>query len=281
MVLGRNGKNAYLHEPIRDEVMKSRNIKELFDLTGRVAIVSGAAGLFGRQIAESLGEAGAIVCCAGRNLERSTKFVESLIARGIAAEAYTLDQADEGSILALRDEILHRHGRLDVLVNNAVARPMKSWAGSIQEFAESMAINATGIFAMTKLIGEAMASRAGGSVINVDSIQGLIGPDYSLYEGLPMDAPPDYFFHKGGMLQLTRFAAARLGPSGVRVNAICPGGYENGQPPEFIERYNRRTFLGRLAGDDDLKGVIAFLASDASAYITGAVLPVDGGYTAK
>jgi NAD(P)-dependent dehydrogenase (short-subunit alcohol dehydrogenase family) len=261
--------------------MSARTVKDMFDLNGRVAVVSGAAGLFGRQIAESLGEAGAVVCCAARNLKNTTEFVATLTARGIAAEAWTLDQADEQSVVALCDGILARHGRIDVLVNNAVARPMKSWNGTVTEFAASMAINATGIFAMSKLFGNAMAAAGRGSIINVASIQGLIGPDYSLYEDLPMDAPPDYFFHKGGMLQLTRYAAARLGPAGVRVNAICPGGFESGQPAEFIERYKRRTFLGRLAGEDDLKGIITFLASDASAYITGAVIPVDGGYTAK
>src|SRR5207253_7406937 len=103
----------------------------------------------------------------------------------------------------------------------------------------------------------------------------------TLYDELNMDAPPDYFFHKGGLLQLTRYAAAKLGPHGVRVNAISPGGFLAGQDPKFIERYNARTFLGRMANDEDLCGVIVFLASDASAYITGTNIPVDGGYTAK
>jgi NAD(P)-dependent dehydrogenase (short-subunit alcohol dehydrogenase family) len=109
----------------------------------------------------------------------------------------------------------------------------------------------------------------------------MVGPDFTLYEQLDWSTPPDYFFHKGGLLQLTRFAAAKLGPSGVRVNAISPGGFFTNQDPRFVERYNARTFLGRMANDTDLSGVTIFLASDASAYITGTNIPVDGGYTAK
>ena len=107
------------------------------------------------------------------------------------------------------------------------------------------------------------------------------GPDYTLYEGLDWGSPPDYFFHKGGMVQLTRYAASKLGPRGVRVNTIIAGGLFSEQDPTFVERYNVRTFLGRMANQTDLKGVIVFLASDASAYITGANIHVDGGYTSQ
>ena len=135
---------------------------------------------------------------------------------------------------------------------------------------------------MTRAWGAHMAEHGGGSIINVGSIQGLVGPDFSLYEGLTWSTPPDYFFHKGGLLQLTRFAAAKLGPRGVRVNAVSPGGFLAGQERAFIERYAARAFVGRMANDDDdLGGAIVFLASDASSYVTGANLVVDGGYTAK
>jgi NAD(P)-dependent dehydrogenase (short-subunit alcohol dehydrogenase family) len=109
----------------------------------------------------------------------------------------------------------------------------------------------------------------------------MVGPDFTLYEGLGWGTPPDYFFHKGGMVQLTRFAASKLGPKNVRVNCIIPGGFYTDQDPRFVKRYEARTFLGRMANDTDLKGTIVFLASDASAYITGASLAIDGGYTAK
>ncbi len=158
---------------------------------------------------------------------------------------------------------------------------MKSWSSPAKDFARSMEVNATGIFMMTRIFGNHMAERGKGSIINICSIQGMIGPDYTLYEGLNMIAPPDYFFHKGGVLQLTRYAAATLGPKGVRVNAISPGGLLSNQDERFVKRYNARTFLGRMANQEDLKGAIVFLASDASAYVTGANIPVDAGYTAK
>jgi len=144
-----------------------------------------------------------------------------------------------------------------------------------------MEVNATGLFVISRAFGQHMAERGRGSIINVGSIQGLVGPDYTLYEGLDWGTPPDYFFHKGGLVQLTRLLASKLGPRGVRANAVIPGGFFTNQDPRFVERYNARTFLGRMANQSDLKGVIVFLASDASAYVTGASIAVDGGYTAK
>src|SRR5207253_2000247 len=143
--------------------------------------------------------------------------------------------------------VLDTAGRIDVLVNNAVLRPARDWNASADQFAASMQVNATGLFLMTRVFGDQMAAQQSGSIINIGSIQGMVGPDFTLYDELNMDAPPDYFFHKGGLLQLTRYAAAKLGPHGVRVNAISPGGFLAGQDAKFIERYNARTFLGRMA----------------------------------
>ncbi len=125
-----------------------------------------------------------------------------------------------------------------------------------------------------------MAERGSGSIVNIGSIQGMVGPDLTLYEGLAMEAIPDYFFHKGGMLNLTRYFAAHYGPRGVRVNCVSPGGFESGQPAAFVERYARATFLRRMAGAGDLGGPVIFLLSEAARYVTGINLPVDGGYTA-
>jgi NAD(P)-dependent dehydrogenase (short-subunit alcohol dehydrogenase family) len=257
------------------------SILDRFRLDNKVAIVTGGAGLYGRQIARALAEAGATTVLASRDLDRQRDFAQTLTRDGLKADAFRLDQGSEESILQLRDDVINRYQRVHVLVNNAVARPMKAWTDAASEFAASMAINATGLFLMTRAFGAHMAEHGGGSIINIGSIQGMVGPDFSLYEGLTWSAPPDYFFHKGGLLQLTRFAAAKLGPRGVRVNAISPGGFLAGQEAMFVERYANRTFLGRMAGDDDLAGAIVFLASDASSYITGANLVVDGGYTAK
>lgn len=256
-------------------------VLESFQLNGKVAVVTGGAGLFGRQIAEALAEAGARTFMASRNLEKLQAQADVFRSAGLDVTALPLDQAKEESIQALLARVCELAGRVDVLVNNAVLRPMADWDSPAADFQKSMEVNATGVMLMIRTFGEHMAAHGGGSIIDIGSIQGMVGPDYTLYEGLGWGSPPDYFFHKSGMLNLTRYAAARLGPRGVRVNTVSPGGFFNHQDPRFLERYNARTFLGRMAGDQDLKGVIVFLASEASAYVTGANIAVDGGYTAK
>jgi NAD(P)-dependent dehydrogenase (short-subunit alcohol dehydrogenase family) len=205
------------------------SILDRFRLDNKVAIVTGGAGLYGRQIARALAEAGATTILASRDLARQRDFAQTLTRDGSKADAFRLDQGSEESILQLRDDVINRYERVHVLVNNAVARPMKDWTGAASEFAASMAVNATGLFLMTRAWGAHMAEHGGGSIINVGSIQGMIGPDFTLYEDLTWSTPPDYFFHKGGLLQLTRFAASKLGPRGERVNAVSPGGFLAGQ----------------------------------------------------
>lgn len=258
-------------------------ILEQFSLKGKVALLTGGAGLYGRQIVAALAEAGAETYIASRKLEALEKVATMQRDLGQNVTALRVDQGEEVSILALRDEILKRSGRVDVLVNNAVSRPMKSWDDNVAHFAESMRINATGLFTMTRTFGDIMAKQGNGSIINIGSIQGMIGPDRTLYEGLTFHSLlPDYFYNKGGMINFTRFVASYYGPKNVRCNCVSPGGLQTeDQPEEFVRRYNLRTLFGRMANDTDLKGVIVFLASDASLYITGANIPVDGGYTAK
>ncbi len=258
-----------------------RTVQALFDLAGKTAVVTGGAGLYGRQIVEALAEAGARTLMASRNLQRLRAQAEVFARAGLDVTPLEFDQGSEKSVRALCDKVVEACGGVDILVNNAVSRPMRDWSDPASAFAASMEINATGLFLMTRAFGDRMAGQGGGSIINVGSIQGMVGPDFTLYEDLDWGAAPDYFFHKGGLLQLTRFAAARLGPHGVRVNAISPGGFYHRQDPRFVERYNGRTLLGRMANETDLKGAVVFLASEASAYVTGANLPVDGGYTSK
>jgi NAD(P)-dependent dehydrogenase (short-subunit alcohol dehydrogenase family) len=258
------------------------SVIESFRLDGKVALVSGGAGLYGKQIVEALAEAGAKVYVASRGREALGKCVEGWRHDGLDVTAETLDQSNPDSIEALAGRIAEQAGGVHVLVNNAVARPMKDWSSPAEAFEASMRVNATGVFLMTRTFGEQMTQLGGGSIINIGSIQGMVGPDFTLYEGLDMSAPPDYFFHKAGMINMTRYAAAKLGPCNVRVNTISPGGLDAGEAdPQFIKRYADRTFLGRMGNHTDLKGVTVFLASDAAAYITGANIPVDGGYTAK
>lgn len=257
------------------------NVLDTFNLSGKVAVVTGGAGLYGRQIVEAMAEAEARTFVASRNLQSLERLAAEFQEDGLEIEPLQFDQGSEDSILQLHKEVMDRAGKVDILINNSVLRPMKDWSSPRSEFEESMKVNITGVFLMTRLFGESMAECGGGSIVNVGSIQGMVGPDYTLYEGLNWGTPPDYFIHKGGMEQLTRFAASRLGPRGVRVNTISPGGFFNDQDPKFVERYNARTLLGRMANKSDLKGVVVFLASDASVYITAANIAVDGGYTAK
>ena len=258
------------------------NVLESFALDGRVAIVTGGAGLYGRQIVEALAEAGPHVFTASRGQAALEAFASELRVRGLQVEARQLDLASEDSILALRDGIMAQTGRVDILVNNAVLRPMLSHDAPKEQWEQSMQVNATGLFLISRAFGQVMAEAGQGSIVNIGSIQGLIGADDWLYEEVPWTGfIPDYFFHKGGMLNLTRYMAGVLGPKGVRVNTLSPGGFFNNQGDAFVSRYERRTFLDRMADERDLKGAVVFLASDASAYVTGANLVVDGGYTAK
>jgi NAD(P)-dependent dehydrogenase (short-subunit alcohol dehydrogenase family) len=258
-----------------------KTVQELFSLKGRVAVVTGGSGLYGRQIAEALAEAGARTIMASRNIEKLRAQAAFFREADVAVEVLQYDQSSEASIKQLLKQSLDLAGRVDILVNNSVLRPMKDWSDPATDFAKSMEVNATGLFVMTRTFGDYMAAQGRGSIINVGSIQGVVGPDFTLYEGLNWGAPPDYFFHKGGLLQVTRYAAAVLGPRGVRVNAITPGGFFNHQDESFVKRYNARTFLGRMANETDIKGAIVYLASDAAAYVTGANVVIDGGYTCK
>jgi len=256
-------------------------ILEKFSLSGKVAIVTGGAGLYGKFIAEGLAEAGAIVYVASRNVANCEKLAERLRDAEYSVFSAKLDQANKKSINEMQEKILKEQGRIDILVNNAVLRPMKSYYDEIEKFRLSMEVNATGIFNLTRTTGEVMKKQRSGSIINVSSIQGVVGPDFTLYEGTDMDTPPDYFFHKAGLINLTRYFAAKLAPFNIRVNSVSPGGLFNNQNPDFVERYNKKTFLGRMAEGEDIKGAVVFLASDASSYITGTNIMVDGGYTAK
>lgn len=260
------------------------SVLDTFSLKGKVALVTGGAGLYGRQIVRALAEAGAETYVASRHIEALKQLAAQHRAQGFEVTALQYDQGDETSILALRDAILSRSGRCEILVNNAVARPLKDgYESDGASFDESMRINATGLFLMTRAFGDAMAERGQGSIINIGSIMGMIGPDPTNYRGTTMHAwAPDYFFHKGGMVNFTRFVASYYGARGVRCNCLSPGGLRTENHPEpFVRQYSDRTFLGRLANDTDLMGAIVFLAGDASAYVTGVNLPVDGGYTAK
>lgn len=266
-------------------------VLESFSLKGKVAIVTGGAGRYGRQITLALAEAGADTYIASRNIQASDKVAAEFRKQGHSVRALPLDQGEEGSILAMRDEVLRLGGRIDVLVNNAISQYRQAWHDDASLFEQSMHVNATGIFMITRAMGDVMAKQGGGSIINIASIFGMVGPDPAMYEGIEYILPSaDYHFHKGGMITFTRYTASYYGAKNVRCNCISPGGLQSPQKPAFYKskaewdlamgRWYKHTLLGRLANDTDLKGIVVLLASDASAYITGANIPVDGGYVA-
>ena len=256
------------------------HVKKLFYLSGQIAVVTGGAGAYGTPLSEALAEAGAHVIIASRNKSRCEEWADELGRRGLKASGEGYDQGKEESILSLRDHVLEKHGSVDILVNNSVARFMRSYSDPVETWRQSMEVNATGLFAMSRAFMDPMMERGRGNVINIGSIQGVVAPDFKNYAGTNMTTPPDYQFHKHGLLGLTKYLAAWGGPRGVRVNAISPGGYiPEGAKEPFASQYCRRVFLGRLGEYDDIKGVVVFLASEAARYITGQNINLDGGYT--
>jgi NAD(P)-dependent dehydrogenase (short-subunit alcohol dehydrogenase family) len=259
-------------------------ILDRFSLPGRVALVTGGAGpLFGSGISSALAEAGATVVPTSRSLERSREYCDTLREQGYDAQPLALDIADPQSIKGAYAEILERHGRIDVLVNSALTR--EAHAGGLAEQTEAQWLQAAegdmaGLYQLCRTFGSEMSRRGAGSIINIASIYGVVANDPGLYANTDMRQPPSYAFVKGGMIQLTRYLAAYLGRSGVRVNSISPGGFFNHQPEPFVRRYCERVPLGRMMGHEDIQGAVVFLASDASAYVTGTNLMVDGGWTA-
>lgn len=259
------------------------NVMQSFSLAGKTVLITGGAGLYGTQIAIACAQAGGNVYVTSRESSRLEAIEAKFKQEGYTVNAIQFDQEDLDSIHKIRAELEEREGKCDVLINNAVARTMSHYNDSLETFARSMAVNATGLFEITRVIGDWMAEKGQGSIINIGSIQGMVGPDPTLYEGLAANGLiPDYFFHKGGMVNFTKFIASYYGARQVRCNCLSPGGFQTEKNvPEFVQRYNDRTMLGRMAKADDIWGPIVFLASDASRYVTGTNIPVDGGYTAK
>jgi NAD(P)-dependent dehydrogenase (short-subunit alcohol dehydrogenase family) len=267
-----------------------------FFLTGRVAIVTGALGLLGREHVHALADAGASVAVADLDGERAGAFAAEVSREaGVPAIGGSISVTDPESVAAFRDRVLERLGRIDVLVNNAarndrVEDPSLGPEASrferypLAAFRETLDVNVTGVFLCSQLFGEPMARQGSGSIVNIASTYGLVGPDQSLYrrpDGTQeFFKSPAYPASKGAVLAFTRFLAAYWGRAGVRVNALSPGGVRNGQDDGFVTRYASRTPLGRMAAPDDYRGALVFLASEASSYMTGANLVVDGGFTA-
>jgi NAD(P)-dependent dehydrogenase (short-subunit alcohol dehydrogenase family) len=259
-----------------------RHTMQLFHLDGKIALVTGGAGIYGEHIVRALADAGAHVVIASRDIAKCEELADELRGEKLRAEAGSLDLTSESSIRQLRDKIMGEHGRLDVLVNNAVARAGGDLRHvTAEQWETAMKVNSTGLFLSCQMFSEPMQQARSGSIINIASIYGVVGHDVTIYEGTKLSNPVNYSFAKGGMISLTRYLASFLAPFNVRVNCLSPGGFRNEDTPtEFVPNYSRRTPLGRMAEPDDIKGPIVFLASEASRYVTGQNLPVDGGWTA-
>jgi NAD(P)-dependent dehydrogenase (short-subunit alcohol dehydrogenase family) len=258
-------------------------ILDHFSLKNRVALVTAGAGpLFGRSISTALAEAGATVITASRSKERNEQFAADMKRLGHDVHGLAFDLEDLASIDALHDEVQSRFGRLDILVNSALTRD--GHVGALEDQSSETWDRAAqgdfaGLFRQCQRAVAAMKQQGRGSIINVASIYGVVSNDPSLYAGTSMVQPPTYNFVKAGMINFTRYLACYYGKAGIRANCISPGGYFNQQPEAFVIRYCERVPLGRMMGHEDLQGAVVYLASDASAYVTGANLLVDGGWT--
>jgi NAD(P)-dependent dehydrogenase (short-subunit alcohol dehydrogenase family) len=276
---------------------------DLFSLEGKVAIVTGACGLLGVQHCEALAAAGARVVVA--DLDETAAGVvagrldvgrqHGALQHGALHFGIGLDVTSVASLESARRRILEAYGRIDVLVNNAVINdmfenPLLAGRQSMFEhyplelWDRSWKVNVSGVFLCSQVLGGVMAERGGGSIINIASTYGIVAPDQSIYKNEAGEQTffksPAYPVTKSAVIGFTKFLAAYWGNKGVRVNALSPGGVENQQEAFFRENYSKKTLLGRMAAPSDYKGAIVFLASEASAYMTGANLVVDGGWTA-
>lgn len=262
-------------------------LRELMSLHNRHILITGAAGWLGRTMADTLAELGATVLLVDTNANALTQVAEDLRSRLNAnVICYETDLEDQAQRARLISRVCDSGEGLHGLVNNAAfvgTSGLSGWAEpypgqSVETWRRALEVNLTATFDLCQGLSPLLANGTG-SIVNIGSIYGEFGPDWSLYEGTAMANPAAYAVSKGGLLQFTRWLATTLAPK-VRVNSISPGGIARNQPTSFVERYEARTPLGRMASEDDFRGAIAYLVSDMSAYVTGQNLRIDGGWSA-
>jgi NAD(P)-dependent dehydrogenase (short-subunit alcohol dehydrogenase family) len=265
-----------------------------FDLTGRVAVITGGGGLLGPHHAAAIARHGGIPVLVDLRKEAAERCASHIAStHGVPACALRADISDPDAIKTLLTEILSRYGRLDILVNNAANNPKVEAPGEeawshvenfpLSQWNADIAVGLTGSFLCCQVFGGEMARRGRGAIVNIASYLGILAPEPRLYrkDGLPEDQQPvkpiSYSVVKSAILGLTRYLAAYWGERGVRVNALTPGGVYDGQDAGFVRNLSQRIPMARMANPDELEGAIVFLASDASSYMTGANVVVDGG----
>jgi NAD(P)-dependent dehydrogenase (short-subunit alcohol dehydrogenase family) len=259
-------------------------VQKLFDLTGETALITGGTGKLGYQMATALAEAGATIVIASRDRHSCEKAAKSIEEEtGARTMALQMDVTNAGQVSSGITTVKEKLGRIDILVNNAgIAKKALLDTAKLEDWRAVIETNLTSVFLCSQTVARLMIERKKGKIINIASIYGIVGVDYRLYEESPDMVPGSvpYTASKGGVINLTRDMAVYLAPHNIQVNAISPGGFKADQAESFIERYCYRTPLGRMGGENDLKGAIVLLASKASDYITGHNLVVDGGWTA-
>jgi len=267
--------------------------RELFNLSGKSAVITGTTGILGQHFCAGLAEAGANLVLIDIDETELNSQAQRLSSRyGVHVLPCRCDISDPLSVSKTVESAVREFGKLDILHNNAAGKsndlkaffaPFEDY--SFEQWRSIMAVNLDGMFLMAQAVGKHMASTGGGSIIQTSSIYGLLAPDQRIYEdsnylGCKINSPAVYAASKAGIIGLTRYLAAYWSDKQVRVNAIAPGGVESGQNEEFVRRYSARVPLGRMSKTHEQVGALLYLASDASSYVTGQVLSVDGGLTA-
>jgi 2-deoxy-D-gluconate 3-dehydrogenase len=267
-------------------------------LTGRVAIVTGGAGLLGAEFCRTLAGAGAVVVIADLDQAAASILANTIAGEGGSALAVQADVTSPASVGEMVKVALEAYGRLDILVNSAALDPkfdpltlnsapltpnsIPFEDYPLEQWNQALAVNLTGAFLCCQAAAKPMLAQGGGVMVNLSSIYGLAAPDQRMYQrpGQPPQYKPAYYsVTKAGILGLTKYLAAYYAGQNIRVNALSPGGVYNGHDDEFVQAYSARAVLGRMAEKDEMNGALLFLASDASKYMTGANLVVDGGWT--
>jgi len=263
-------------------------ISQLMNLKGRRVILTGAAGGLGKVMADALTELGADILLVDRQEPALRALAEDLTGRwGAKVQWRVCDLEQQTERTDLMAWVASTGEGLNVLINNAAfvgTSELQGWAvpfeeQTIETWRRAMEVNLAAVFDLCRGLTPMLKTAKGASIVNIASIYGVYGPDWRLYEGANMGNPAAYAASKGGLIQFTRWLATTLAPH-IRVNAISPGGIFRNQPAEFVQRYTAKTPLGRMATEDDMRGAIAYLSSDLSAYVTGQNLTVDGGWGA-
>ncbi len=255
-----------------------------FSLENKTAVVTGGAGLIGKKLVLGLAQAGATVIIGEINKKKGMELEKEYVKKGLKVKWMKLDIANINSIKSLINETVKKYNKIDIWIN--CAYPKTSDFGDRFEDMTSESLNTNvnmhmnGYILCCQQIVEQMKKQKQGSIINFGSTYGVVGPDFSIYEGTNMTNSAAYAAIKGGIINFTRYLASFCGKHGIRVNAICPGGIFDNQLEIFVKNYEKKTVLGRMGQPEDIAGPVIFLASDAASYVTGHIFMVDGGWTA-